>query len=530
MQKAVSVRGSRLVGLMLAGSMILCLLGEGREALSAPREEAVILTPKPPAMPRINGARVFGVRPGHPFLFTIPATGRRPMEFAVDGLPEGLKVDPPTGQITGAINSRGEYVVTFRARNALGEARRPLKIVCGDTLALTPQMGWNSWYIWVDGVSDKVMRQAADAMVSTGMIDHGYAYVNIDNCWAVKPGSPGEQPRDAQGNVNPNKRFPDMKAMTDYIHAKGLKAGLYTSPGPQTCAGCVGAYQHEEQDARRFAEWGFDFLKYDWCSYGNIANVWPNKPPKSRDLAALKKPYRKMGEILKKLDRDVVFNFCQYGMGNNVWTWGPEAGGQSWRIADDFGGDYENPWLAVSRFVFELYGHNELQKYSRPGAWSDPDYILLGYLHNWKSGKAELTRLTPNEQYTHVSLWCLVAAPLIFSGDLTRLDDFTLSLLSNDEVIEVDQDPLGKAALRVAKAGDLEVWAKDMEDGSKAVGLFNRGQQEAQVSARWSDLGVAGTQIVRDVWRQKDLGTFEGQFSAAVGRHGVVLVRLRPAR
>ena len=212
----------------------------------------------------------------------------------------------------------------------------------------------------------------------------------------------------------------------------------------------------------------------------------------------------------------------------DVWKWGREADGQSWRIAGDFGADFEHPFVVMSHDIFDLYGRNELQKYSGPGAWNDPDYILLGHLNTWK-GKAEPTRLTPNEQYTHVSLWCLLAAPLILSGDITRLDDFTLSLLSNDEAIEVDQDPLGKAALRVAKAGDLDVWAKDMEDGSKAVGLFNRGQREAQVTARWADLGVAGKQIVRDVWRQKDLGTFEGQFSAAVGRHGVVLVRLRPA-
>jgi alpha-galactosidase len=523
MRTVILARPRGIVGLVLAG-IVLCLW-DWLPTCPTPAfagEEAVILTPRPPDTPRINGARVFGVRPGHPFLFTIPATGTRPMEFAVDGLPEGLKVDPQTGQITGEIQNRGEYAVTFRARNALGQAERKFKIVCGDTLALTPHMGWNSWYFWVNGVSDKVMRQAADAMVSTGMIDHGYAYVNIDDCWMVKPGKPGQQPRDAQGNINPNDRFPDMKAMTDYIHSKGLKAGLYTSPGPLTCGGYVGAYQHEEQDARRFAQWGFDFLKYDWCSYGNIA--------KNPDLAAMQKPYRLMGGILKKLDRDVVFNLCQYGMGSSVWKWGPEAGGQSWRIADDFGGDYENPWLAMSRLAFDLCGRNEMQKFSRPGAWNDPDYILLGYLHNWKAGKAERTRLTPNEQYTHVSLWCLVAAPLILSGDITRLDDFTLSLLTNDEVIEVDQDPLGKAAMRVAKAGDLEVWAKEMEDGSKAVGLFNRGPREAQATAKWSDLGVTGRQIVRDLWRQKDLGTFEGEFSAPVARHGVVLVRLRAAQ
>ena len=275
----------------------------------------------------------------------------------------------------------------------------------------------------------------------------------------------GGPPRDAHGNINPNKRFPDMKALTDYIHSKGLKAGIYTSPGPLTCGGCAGPYQHEEQDARQFAEWGFDFLKYDWCSYGKIAHG-PTSP-------TCKSPIARWGTIVKKLDRDIVFNFAST-------AWATCGSGAARRAATV--GAPPAIWAATSRTpaamfrdVFDLYGRNELQKYSGPGSWNDPDYLLLGYLNNWK-GKAEPTPLTPNEQYTHVSLWCLLAAPLILSGDITRLDDFTLSLLTNDEVIEVDQDPLGKAALRVAKAGELEVWAKDMEDGRKAVGLFNRGE------------------------------------------------------
>ena len=233
-----------------------------------------------------------------------------------------------------------------------------------------------------------------------------------------------------------------------------------------------------------------------------------------------------MGDILKKLDRDIVFNFCQYGMGD-VWQWGREVGGHSWRTGRRFGRQLPRNPRQLFRDVFDLYGRNELQKYSGPGGWNDPDYLLLGYLCERKGGTSP-TPLSPNEQYSHVSLWCLLAAPLIFSGDITRLDDFTLSLLTNDEVLEVDQDPLGKAALRVAKAGDLEVWAKDMEDGRKAVGLFNRGESEAAVTVKWSDLGIAGKQIVRDLWRQKDLGTFDGQFSAPVGRHGVVLVSIYP--
>jgi alpha-galactosidase len=498
--------------------------GAAPKAIDAPREQAVILTPKPPRAPRINGPKVFGVRPGSPFLFTIPATGDRPMTFAVENLPAGLQVDSQTGQITGRLKDRGTYVVSLKASNAMGAAERKLKIVCGDTLALTPHMGWNSWYIWENHVTDKIMREAADAMVSSGMINHGYMYVNIDDCWSVKPGANdptlGGEPRDAQGKVNANQRFPDMKALTDYIHAKGLKAGIYTSPGPTTCAGHIAAYEHEEQDVQRFVEWGFDFLKYDWCSYGKIA--------KGNQRQELEKPYRLIGELLGKQARDIVLNLCQYGMGN-VWEWGKEVGGHSWRTAGDLGGSFEGIPAALFRDGFDVYARHQLHNFGGPGAWNDPDYLLLGYLSNWRGGTAP-TPLTPNEQYTHVSLWCLVAAPLIFSGDMTRLDEFTLSLLCNDEVLEVDQDPLGKPGHRVAIDDDLEVWAKDMEDGSKAVGLFNRGEMESVVTAKWSDLGLSGKHIVRDLWRQKDLGAFEGKFQANVARHGVVLVRLRTAR
>lgn len=500
----------------------LLVTGERPAIVGPPREEAFILTPKPSRTPRINGARIFGVRPGHPFLFTIPATGDRPMTFAVEHLPKGLTVDARTGQIQGRLEKPGDYLVTFRASNPLGTAKRKFKIVCGETLALTPHMGWNSWYVWENHVTDKIMRDAADAMVSSGMINHGYQYVNIDDCWAVKPGatdpSLGGEPRDPQGMVNANQRFPNMKALTDYIHSKGLKAGIYTSPGPLTCAGHVGAYQHEALDARRFADWGYDFLKYDWCSYGNIA--------KNPNRAELQKPYLLIGDSLRRQDRDLVLNLCQYGMGD-VWEWGREVGGHSWRTAGDLGGSFNGIPGALFRDGFDVYARNELHRFGGPGGWNDPDYLLLGYLSNWK-GQTAPTPLTPNEQYTHVSLWCLLTVPLIFSGDITRLDDFTLSLLTNDEVIEVDQDPLGKPGRRVAKDGDLEVWAKDMEDGTKAVGLFNRGESEAVVTARWSDLGLAHNQIVRDLWRQQDTGVAKGELKASVPRHGVLLVRLRP--
>lgn len=514
-------RTSRLLILTLVMS-VLAFAAFGPLMAPLAAEEKVILTPKPGPAPRINGARIFGVRPGSPFLFTIPATGERPMTFAVEGLPEGLTLDTATGQISGSIAARDEYVVTFTAANSAGTAERKFKIVCGDTLALTPHMGWNSWYVWENHVTDAIMRAAADAMVASGMIDHGYQYVNIDDCWSVRPDAKDPsllgEARDAKGMVNSNGRFPDMKALTDYIHGKGLKAGIYTSPGPYTCAGHVAAWQHEEQDVRRFVEWGYDFLKYDWCSYNGVA--------KDKSVEELQKPYRLVSAILAKQPRDIVLNLCQYGMGN-VWEWGAAVGGNSWRTAGDLGGSFEGIPAALFRDGFDVYSKNELHRYGGPGRWNDPDYLLLGYLSDGKGGTA-MTPLTPNEQYAHVSLWSLVAAPLIFSGDITRLDDFTLSLLANDEVIDVDQDPLGKPGQRVAKNGDLEVWVRELEDGSKAVGLFNRGEGLAEVSAVWADLGVEGGQKVRDLWRQKDLGVFTDAFTAYVARHGVVLVRMWP--
>jgi alpha-galactosidase len=486
-------------------------------------EPKIILTPKPGPEPRINGAKLFGVRPGSPFLFTIPVTGVRPVKYEVVNLPEGLACDQKTGQITGSIMNTGEYLTTLRATNSRGTCEREFRIICGDKIALTPHMGWNSWYVWENNVTDRIMREAADAMVSSGMIDHGYSYVNIDDCWSVKPSSKDSSllgnPRDKNGMINSNRRFPDMKALTGFIHSKGLKAGIYTSPGPLTCAGHIGAYKFEEQDVARYVEWGFDFLKYDWCSYSNVG--------RNDTLPDLQRPYILISELLKKQKRDIVLNLCQYGMGE-VWKWGKDVGGNSWRTAGDLGGSFEGIGTALFKDGFDVYSKNNLHLYGGPGAWNDPDYLLLGYLSNWK-GQTVPTPLTPNEQYTHVSLWAIVAAPFIFSGDITRLDDFTLNLLTNDEIIAVDQDPLGKPGYRVSKEGDAEVWMRKLEDGSIAVGLFNRGEIGTKVTAYWSDLGISGKQKIRDLWRQKDLGNYIEKYSYRVERHGVQMVRLWPA-
>ena len=472
------------------------------EAMAPAAEPAVVLTPKSPAEPRLNGARVFGVRPGAPFQFTIAATGSRPMSFSAENLPAGLVLDPATGHITGRLNEKRAYNVTLHARNARGKTQRPLKIICGDAIALTPPLGWNSWNCFACDVTAANVRAAADAMAGSGLINHGWTYINIDDCW--------EAGRDAEGNVTSNEKFPDMKALTDYVHAKGLKIGLYSSPGPKTCAGHEGSYQHEEQDALRYASWGFDYVKYDWCSYGRIA-PHPNQEE-------LMKPYQVMRAALDKAPRDIVFSLCQYGMGN-VWEWGAAVGGNCWRTT----GDISDTWSSMSGIGFGQTGH---EAYAGPGHWNDPDMLVVGYV-GW-SAKVRPTRLTPNEQYTHLSLWCLLSAPLLIGCDLTKLDELTLGLLTNDEVLDVDQDPLGRQAARIYKEGDGEVWAKELEDGSKAVGLFNRGEDEAVVTVKWADLGFKGKQRVRDLWRQKDLGIHPDGFQVGVPRHGVVLVKVSP--
>jgi alpha-galactosidase len=486
-------------------------------------EDKVILTPKPGPVPKINGPTVYGSRPGRPIIYRIPCTGQRPIRFTAAGLPASLKLDPATGIITGhAPGKRGEYAVTLTAANEHSSAHRNFKIIVGDKLALTPPMGWNHWYTFYHNITGELVRQAADAMISSGMADFGYQYVNIDDCWMVKPGAGdpmiGGQPRDAAGAIRSNKHFPDMKALTDYIHSKGLLAGIYTSPGPLTCQKYEGSYQHEETDAREFAKWGFDFLKYDWCSYGKVAG--------GSSLEDLQKPYSKMGDILEELDRNIVLNLCQYGRGD-VWKWGAEVGGQCWRTTGDLGRQKGDRLPGFYRIGLSNAQHYE---YAGPGGWNDPDYILIGSVGTPfnKDAPPQPTALTASEQYSYMSMWSLMAAPLVFSGDMRELDDFTLNVLCNAEVIDVNQDPLGKQARIVRQDDNDLVLAKPMEDGSVAVGLFNLGDTEKQIAASWQELGLKGRYRVRDLWRQKDVRDTTGKISMAVGRHGVMLVRLFP--
>jgi alpha-galactosidase len=297
-----------------------------------------------------------------------------------------------------------------------------------------------------------------------------------------------------------------MKGMVDRIHALGLKAGIYSSPGPATCQGLGATWQHEEQDARAYVKWGFDYLKYDWCTYQGDRN----------NLDDLKKPYILMGKIIPTLERDVVFSICQYGWGS-VWEWGRDVGGNLWRMT----GDIRDDWPSMTGIGFQQTGR---EQFAGPGGWNDTDMLVVGMV-GWSQGSRP-TNLTPNEQLTHMSLWSLQAAPLLIGADLSQIDEWTTNILGNREMLAVNQDALGKPAGRKTSDGWTEVWARPLEDGSMAVGLFNRGPEAATVAVNWSDLGLSGGHMVRDIWQQKDLGAMTNRFSTTVPRHGVVFVRI----
>jgi len=476
-----------------------------------------ILTPKPGLAPRITGPKIFGVRPGNPFLFTLTATGAKPVNFKVRGLPKGLKLNPANGQIRGVVKKAGQYKTTVIAQNKHGRAEREFTIAAGEAICLTPPMGWNSWNCWACEISDEKVRASAKAMVDSGLIDHGWSYINIDDCWMRKAGAEdaaiGGPVRDKDGYLLSNAKFPDMKALTDYVHSLGLRVGLYISPGPTTCQGYVGSWEHEQKDAERFAEWGFDYLKYDWCGYRDIV------PKPSPD--EMKRPYLLMREKLDNVPRDIVYSLCQYGMGK-VWEWGAEAGGNCWRTT----GDIFDTWASMTRIGFK---QAELYPYAGPGRWNDPDMLVVGQV-GW-GAKLHPTRLSPDEQYTHISLWSLLSSPLLIGCPIEQLDEFTYSLLTNDEVLDVNQDPLGRQGQRISDTGDMQVWFKELQDGSRAAGLFNVGEMAGEkVTIRWKDIGLAGACRVRDLWRQKDRGVFKDSFTAEVPAHGVVLIQIFPAK
>ncbi len=459
--------------------------------------------------PAIHGARIAGATPGRPFLFLIPATGVGPLTYAAKNLPGGVSLDPKTGILSGSLQKAGTTVVALTVRGPQGVARRTLTIVGGaHELALTPPMGWNSWNVWGTSVNDAKVRAAADVMIAGGLAEHGFQFVNIDDGWQAG--------RDAQGVIQSNGKFPDLKATADYVHSRGMKFGVYSSPGPQTCGGFTGSYGHEAQDAATYAGWGVDYLKYDWCSYDQVVHG-------DHSVPVLQKPYADMGAALAAQPRDIVFSLCQYGWGD-VWKWGasPAIDGNSWRTTDDI----QDNWGSMHAIYEGQAGH---EKYAGPGHWNDPDMLMVGIVG---FGNTHPNNLRPNEQILHISMWCLLSSPLLIGCDLTKLDPFTLALLTNDEAIDVNQDPLGKPAALVSQdAGDGgEAWARPLFDGTRAVGLVNPNPWVSTLTVSWADLGLHGPQPVRDLWLHQNVGTASGHYSVEVPAHGCVLLKIgRPA-
>ena len=381
-------------------------------------------------------------------------------------------------------------------RTTPGEGAMPARLplpalhpVRYDGLAKTPPMGWNSWNKFASRVDDAGVRATADAIASNGMKEAGYVFVNIDDTWQ------GE--RDANGNIQANKKFPDMKALADYVHSKGLELGIYSSPGPNTCAGYEGSYGHEEQDARTYAAWGIDYLKYDWCGARNIY--------KDDEMQAA---YQKMGDALLAAGRPIVYSLCQYGRAD-VWKWGPQVDGNLWRTT----GDIRDSWDSMSRIGF---GQADLAPYAAPGHWNDPDMLEIG-----NGG------MSNTEYQTHMSLWSMLSAPLLAGNDLQHMSPEILAILTNRDVIAIDQDRLGKQATRLSKSGDSEVWIKDLSGSVKAIALFNRAATEATVSVKWADAGFTKPpKHVRDLWLHSDVKLSGPEYSAQVPSHGVVLLRV----
>ena len=365
----------------------------------------------------------------------------------------------------------------------------PLKDVPYNGLAKTPPMGWNSWNKFQSGITDAIVRKMADAMVTSGMRDAGYTYLNIDDTW--------EGVRDEKGNLGSNKKFPDMKALADYIHSKGLKFGIYSSPGPRTCADYPGSYGHEQQDANTFAAWGVDFLKYDWCGARMIYNT-PDLQP----------VYQKMGDALLATGKPIVYSLCEYGDGH-VERWGAKTGGNLWRTT----GDIRDAWSSMRA---NIERQAPTASFAGPGHWNDPDMLEVG-----NGG------MTDAEYRTHMSLWAITAAPLLAGNDIRSMTPAIKETLLNREAIEIDQDSLGKQATP-RKQGTLETWVKPLADGSVAIAVVNLGPAEAEAVVNAADLGIEKKVVsARDLWAHKDVSFPEGIYTQKIASHDVLMLRIK---
>jgi alpha-galactosidase len=395
---------------------------------------------------------------------------------------------------------RKSLVLAFAALVPASFAALSAAHAVGQEVALTPPMGWNSWNYFAGKVDDKGVRAAADQIVASGMKDAGYIYVNIDDTWEGK--------RDENGLLHTNEKFPDMKALADYVHSKGLKIGIYSSPGPQTCAHFEGSYGHEEQDAKMYADWGIDYLKYDLCGFRQIMQQQaPNDP--AAQMKMMYEAYVKMGKALRATGRPIVYSFCQYGW-DAVWEWGPAIGANLWRTT----GDIRPAWDSMYTILSQQEG---LQSYAGPGHWNDPDMLEVG------NGK-----LTPAENRTHFSMWAMLAAPLLAGNDLPNMTPEVKEILTNKDVIAIDQDKLGKQGRRVYSEGEVDVWERDLSGDATAIALVNAGSDRYSthpfhLSLR--KLGLHGPIQGKDLWSGKEI-TLTEDMPIEIGRHDILLVRI----
>jgi len=388
---------------------------------------------------------------------------------------------------------RGEPLPSFRAgpldyRTLPRPVLPALRNLPWNGLAKTPPMGWNSWNRFATAIDDKTVREIAAAIAANGMKDAGFQYIVIDDGWEWK--------RDSDGAILPNPKFPDMKALTAYVHSLGLKIGIYSSPGPRTCGGYEGSYGHEEQDARTLADWGFDYLKYDWCS---ARRIYPR--------AQMQVVYQKMGEALEATHRPIVFALCQYGL-DHVEQWGPSVGANLWRTTEDISDSFDS-------MLQNGLAESDLASFAGPGHWNDPDMLEIG-----NSG------MSSTEYETHLSLWAMLAAPLLAGNDVRTLSADTRKILLNKEVIAVDQDPLGEQGHRVSRSGKTETWIKPLHGSAYAIALFNWSSTAQPLSIRWSDLQLHPKSI-RDLWGHRNLKTHGNELSVQVPAHGVVMLRVK---
>lgn len=397
----------------------------------------------------------------------------------------------------------GSHLASIKVKGILAGLGLAAILLAGSVTAQTPKlaaappMGWNTWYAFGCHVTEADVKATVDAMASNGMKAAGYEYVNLDDCWQ------GE--RDAQGHIHSNNRFPDMKALGQYIHSRGFKFGIYSSPGPKTCGGYPGSYGYEKEDAQTYAGWGVDFLKYDWCSAREVY-----KPDQ------IEAAYQKMHEAILKAGRPMIYSLCEYGM-DAPWRWGPKIGANLWRTTDDVSNRID--FQEYQRMMFVGFGQEGLQRYAGPGHWNDPDFLQIGN-----------RGLDLDEDKTQMSLWSLLAAPLFSSADLTKLSADQLAVLTNREVIAVDQDPEGVQGRRISQAGPVQVWAKPLSRGRTAVGLINAGESPFPATVNFREIGYSHPVRVRDLWEKKDLGVFSNSYTATVPKHGVVLIEIQGQR